>query len=49
MDTCGNCKFYKKDKCKRYPNAVTKKKTDWCGDWEKLIVFVNPGDKKAER
>jgi len=49
MDNCQNCKFYKehqgKWKCKRFPLYTSRKKEDWCGEHERIIVGVKPPTK----
>lgn len=40
MEACSNCKFYQVSewfsKCRRYPEPVNHKPTDWCGEYVKL-------------
>lgn len=46
MDSCETCRFWKKGKCRRYPEYIARKKSDWCGEHERVRFFVKPGAKK---
>lgn len=49
MEACSNCKFYHVSewfaKCRRFPDHISRKPTDWCGEYTKLDV---PEVKKPE-
>ena len=42
IEACSNCKFFQVSewfsKCRRYPEPVNHKPTDWCGEYVKVAV-----------